>query len=303
MGAGEGGYGFAAAAAILGLSESRLRYWAQIGFVGPSRRVGSKQVYTFEDLVSAKAAKELTDRGFSTAEIRSALERVRATLPDVGRPLDHLRVAFDGHELVVVDEAGAFALSGQRVFDFGLGELRARASSFSTTPWGKTPAPEAVPQRSAYAWFQQGLRLEGEDKPDEAAASYRKALVLDPGLGAAHTNLGVLAHRSGRAAEARAAFEAALAVDPDQPEARYDLAHLLFEAGELDLAAAELRRVLQLRPDFADAHYNLATALEALGGRRQAREHLERFLALRPEGDQSLEAWAAEARTRLHALG
>ena len=28
------GYGFGAAAAILGVSESRLRYWSQVGFVG-----------------------------------------------------------------------------------------------------------------------------------------------------------------------------------------------------------------------------------------------------------------------------
>jgi tetratricopeptide (TPR) repeat protein len=303
MGAASTGYGFGAAAAILGVSESRLRYWSQVGFVGPSTREQGKQVYSFQDLAAVKAAKELVDRGFSTADIRRAIDRVRASLPDIDRPLEHLRVAFDGKELVLVEDGAAFALSGQRVFDFGLGELRARA-----TGWGRTtPTPIAAgadtdaPVDNAFGWFQEGLRREREGAEDKAAAAYRRALKLDPGLAAALTNLGRLAHGRGEVAEARGSFEAALALDPDQPEARYNLAHLLIEAGEMDLAAAELRRVLQLDPDFADAHFNLASALEALGGRRQARNHLQRYLELAagaPEGDP----FTSEARQRLAAL-
>jgi tetratricopeptide (TPR) repeat protein len=302
------GYGFSAAAAILGVSESRLRYWSQVGFVGPSTREQGKQVYSFQDLAAVKAAKELTDRGFSTAEIRKAIDRVRASLPDIDRPLEHLRVAFDGKELVLVDDGAAFALSGQRVFDFGLGELRARATGWGrTTPTPLTPAADrgGAPVDNAFGWFQEGLACERDGADDKAAAAYRRALKLDPGLAAAHTNLGRLAHRRGDAAEARSSFEAALALDPDQPEARYNLAHLQIAAGEMDVAAAELRRVLQLDPNFADAHFNLATALEALGGRRQARDHLQRFLELTGQGDGASEpadAWQAEARTRLAAL-
>ena len=233
-----------------------------------------------------KAAKELVDRGFSTADIRKAIDRVRASLPDIDRPLEHLRVAFDGKELVLVEDGAAFALSGQRVFDFGLGELRARA-----TGWGRTtPTPSAEATDTAadtdrrttpYGWFQRGpaQRARGRRRP----GGHR----LSPGAEAG-SRPGRRAHQPGRGWPTGAAtwprraasFEAALALDPDQPEARYNLAHLLVEAGEMDVAAAELRRVLQLAPDFADAHFNLATALEALGGRRQARDHLLRFLEL-----------------------
>jgi tetratricopeptide (TPR) repeat protein len=303
--AADDGYGFGAAAAILGVSESRLRYWSQIGFVGPSFLKGGKQVYSFQDLTAVKAAKELVERGFSTADIRKAIERVRARLPGIDRPLEHLRVAFDGKELVVVEDGAAFALSGQRVFDFGLGELRARATGWGrTTPIaplppvgesGEHPLPD-----SAYGWWREGLHAERDGRDDQAMHAYRRALKLDPGLGAALTNIGGLAHRRGDFAEARASFEAALALDPDQPEARYNLAHLLIEAGEVELGAAELRRVLELAPDFADAHFNLATALEGLGGRRQAREHLLRFLELAPGEDDD---WTHEARTRLSQLG
>jgi DNA-binding transcriptional MerR regulator len=73
-------YTFSAAARILGLSESKLRYWSQSGFVGPSLKREGRQVYSFQDLVGVRAAKELVDRGFQPAQIRKVLEQVRNKL-------------------------------------------------------------------------------------------------------------------------------------------------------------------------------------------------------------------------------
>jgi tetratricopeptide (TPR) repeat protein len=302
----EATYTYGGAAKILEIAESKLRYWAQVGFVGPSVRRGGKPLYSFQDLVSVKAAKELTDRGFKAAEIRRAIEEVRATLPHLDRPLDRIRVAFDGTRLVVVDEGNAYEPSGQKVFDFGLGDLARRVSG------GGELRPAAVPDagpadkaiarmRTAYDWFVEGTRAEGAggaDADTRAEQCYREALALDPGLAAARTNLGGLAYRRGDVATAREAFEAALALDPDQPEARFNLANLVLEAGDLELAVAELRRVLQATPDFADAHYNLAVALERLGGRAQARAHLERYLVLEPSSSD----WADQARALIARL-
>ena len=75
----EAAYTFGGVAKILDIAESKLRYWAQVGFVGPSGRRGGKPVYSFQDLVSVKAAKELHDRGFKASEIRKALDGVRAS--------------------------------------------------------------------------------------------------------------------------------------------------------------------------------------------------------------------------------
>jgi DNA-binding transcriptional MerR regulator len=121
-------YGFGAVARILGLSESKLRYWSQSGFVGPSLRRGGRQMYSFQDLVSVRAAKELVDRGFQPAYIRKALEQVRAKLPSVDRPLEKLRVAWDGSSLSLVEDGVTFEVSGQRRFDFGLSDLAERAA-------------------------------------------------------------------------------------------------------------------------------------------------------------------------------
>ena len=314
----EAAYSFGGAAKILDIAESKLRYWAQVGFVGPSGRRNGKPVFSFQDLVSIKAAKELVDRGFKAAEIRKAIEGVRASLPHLDRPLDRIRVAFDGTRLVVVDDDTAYEPSGQRVFDFGLGELAGKVGYVPAPAGAEAPAPAAaavpLPEaaadkpkpkatftsaRSAYDWFVEGTRAEAMGSDDgRAATCYREALTLDPGLAAARTNLGGLAYRAGDIHAARDAFEAALALDPDQPEARFNLANLVLESGDLELAVAEFRRVLQADPDFADAHFNLAVALERLGGRAQARAHLERYLALEPTSS----SWAEQARALIARL-
>lgn len=303
--AGSTTYTFAAAAKILGLPESKLRYWAQVGFVGPSARRGGKPVYSFQDLVSVKAAKELTDRGFKTAEIRKAIDGVRSSLPHVDRPLERMRVAFDGAKLVVLDEGMAFEATGQKLFDFGLGDLARsgspRAPAAAPVAALEQPSAPNASARSAYEWFVEGTRAEmhgGAEAEAKAERCYREALALDPGLAAARTNLGSLAYRRGDVSAAREAYEAALALDPEQPEARFNLANLVLENGDLELAVAELRRVLQSAPDFADAHYNLAVALERLGGRAAARVHLEQYLSLEPESAP----WADQARALIARL-
>ena len=302
-------YTFAGVAKILDIPETKLRYWAQVGFVGPSVRETTRLLFSFQDLISVKAAKELVDRGFTVTQIRKALETVRASLPHVDRPLDRIRVAFDGDALVVVDDGAAFEVTGQKVFAFGLGDLAARAAQAPTRGGRTTATPNPIADgrprpANAYQWFAEAIVLEeqGQSEPerlDDAVACYRKALSLDAGLAAAHTNLGRIAHRRGDPRAAREAFESALALDPDQPEARFNLANLILESGDLELAVAELRRVLQVAPDFADAHYNLAVALERLGGRAQARAHLERYLGL--DGDATA-PWAAEARVLIERL-
>jgi Tfp pilus assembly protein PilF len=62
--------------------------------------------------------------------------------------------------------------------------------------------------------------------PEDAVASYRKALELDPKSSAAHTNLGASLARSGDYAGAEKHFRAALAADPKNAVAEKGLAQL-----------------------------------------------------------------------------
>jgi tetratricopeptide (TPR) repeat protein len=286
-------YSFSTAARVLGVPESKLRYWSQSGFVGPSLRRQGRQVYSFQDLVSVRAAKELVDRGFQPAQIRKALEQVRSKLPLVDRPLDKLRVTWDGAALALVDDGATFEVSGQRRFDFGLSDLAERAAEIlAISPQETAPAAQPAVNKSAFDWFADGLAKEG-------AECYRKALESDPGLAAAHTNLGGIAYRRKDLSLARIEFQAALDLDPEQAEARYNLASLLYQQGELEQAVSEFRRVVDRTPGFADAHFNLATALEKLGSKKQAAEHLRRYVELEGRKPDAAFEWLSEARARL----
>jgi tetratricopeptide (TPR) repeat protein len=249
-----------------------------------------------------RAAKELVDRGFQPAQIRKALDQVKNKLPSMDRPLEKLRVTWDGTSLTVVDEGIAYAPTGQRLFDFALSDLADQAAQVVALDLAHSDGSPGG-QGDAYEWFARGLAAD-EEKGDLvlAVACYRKALACDPGLAAAHANLGGLAHRAGDLVTAQTEFETALSLDPGQPEARYNLARILQEQGKHELAAAELRRVVEEAPWFADAHFNLASALEHLGSKRQAATHLQRFLELNSNAGPEYQVWLEEARRRLVRL-
>ena len=314
-------------ARIFGLTESRVRYWAQTGFINPSTRgPGGRRCYTFKDLVAIRAARELLDRGVPLQRVRKNLQALREALPQLDTPLSHLRVQSDGEDLVVSCEEGVFEpVSGQLVIDFDVDALQQEATQILQLDEKRMPEPAPGPPLAgeiqtgggekpdpsapgtAQGWFMRGCALDNlEDHEQDAIAAYEQALAMDPSLAAALTNLGNLHYRQGRSEEALVSYERACNLDPDQPEARYNLANLLEEAGQLEEAIAEYRKVLQLREDFRDAHFNLALTLEQVGGRNQAIVHWERYLELSGVEECALDdedlQWVNLARTHLDRL-
>lgn len=293
-------------ARLFALQESRLRYWMQTGFVGPTVRKGGRFYYTFRDLCAVKAAKDLLAAGLSAQKVRKNLEALRRALPGDAHPALRLRLCSDGESIVALADDVAFTpATGQVVMAFNLPALGGQIAELVATP----AVPEAAPVEivdeateanlgpTAYTCFVEACAAEDRDDLTEAEALYRRALDIDPGLAAAMTNLGNLRYRSADLVEARSLYERALGHDPGQSEARYNLGNVLDDSGETELAIAELRRVCQASPDFADAHYNLGLALARVGGTSQARRHLERYLEL----DAGSE-WAGRAREFLTEL-
>jgi tetratricopeptide (TPR) repeat protein len=265
-------------ASIVGISESRVRYWAQTGVVGPSEKSNGRAVYSFQDLVSVKAAKELLDGGVTLQRARKNLEALRTQLGD-NRPLANVRVRSDGDRVVVTDDGASFEpLTGQLVLDFAVDDLEGQLAELAGTAALPTTRAE-----SAWAWFLEGGECEERGEDDRALIAYSKALEGDPALAAAHTNLGNLHHRRGERGEARSSYQRALALDPEQPEARYNLGNLLDDLGEHEAARVEWHRVAAACPEFADVHYNLAVAAARDGDPDGARLHLRRYLALVPD--------------------
>lgn len=301
-------YSVADAAKLFGLTESRLRYWLQSGFLRPSVRRGGRFFYTFQDLISVKAAKELLALGVPLQRVRRALDRLAAELPGDVSPASRLRVCSDGQTLVVVgDDAVYQPDSGQLVMAFAVSSLSSRIAEQLERD-GRDLGDDGVPTAaidagpterspaSPYQSFLDGLDAEQRGEPGTAEAAYRLALEGDPTLAAAHTNLGNLCHRRGEREEAARAYQRAIELDPLQPEARFNLGNLYAELGQIDLAIAELRQVVARSPDFADAHYNLGLLLVKVGGVAQAQHHLGRYLALDGDGE-----WAGRARALVEA--
>lgn len=218
-------------AEIVGVPESRVRYWAQIGLVGPTYRPpdGGRPAYAFADLVAARATQELTERGVPARKVREAVLALRAQLPTLDRPLLHLRVLSDGDRLVVAGDQPYEPLTGQRVMDFSLDELSHKVAALSPVPrlvdsdatvrteTSGGSGPVRVP--TALDWFERGLDAARDGRRDEAVAAYRAALGLDDTLAPAHANLGALLAGTDRVEAARH-LDAALALDPASVEAR-----------------------------------------------------------------------------------
>jgi tetratricopeptide (TPR) repeat protein len=285
-------YGTAEVAKLFDLKESRLRSWARAGFIAPSATVGKRQLYTFQDLVSVRAAKALLERGVPLARVKESVAAIRRTLPTITRPLAELRVTEEGGSVVMRDRRGAFEpTTGQLVIDFEVESLRDDVVRVLRT------GPTAEARRGAYEHYLEGCRLDEDEATFERAeAAYLAALGLDASLGNAHTNLGNLCYRRGRVEEARAHYQNALRIDAEQPEAHYNLGFLALDAGDPASAVLSFERALGSDPSFADAHFNVAMAYEELGRPRDARPHWETYLALEPAG-----SWASIAERYLQA--
>ena len=297
-------------ARILAVQESRLRYWTQVGFVGPTVRKGGRFYYTFTDLVAVKSAKDLLAADVSLQSARKAVEGLRKLLPNDTHPASKLRLCSDGSTIVALADDIAFEpIGGQVVMAFSLAAFGAHVADVLAMPRVNPNVPPEVPMEvtdtpteanggtTAYRHFVEACAAEDRGDSETAEHLFRQAIDLEPNMSAALTNLGNLVYRQGELEDARKLYERALDHDPAQAEARYNLANVYEDLGETELAIAELRRVCSACPEFADAHYNLGLMLAQVGGTGQAKQHLERYLEL----DTGSE-WASHARSYLDQI-
>lgn len=290
-------------ARILAVQESRLRYWMQTGFVGPTVRKGGRFYYTFCDLVAVKAAKDLLAADLPLQTARKNVEALKKALPHDTHPCSRLRVCSDGNTIVALADDVAFQpVGGQVVMAFTVPAFGEHIAEVLAMPRVDPSAPQEVNDSpteanggtTAYRHFVEGCAAMDRGELESAEHLFRQAIDLEPNMAAALTNLGNLVYRQGETDEARRLYERALEHDPQQSEARYNLANLLDDLGETELAIAELRKVCAAAPEFADAHYNLGLMLAQVGGSAQAKQYLERYLEL-----DGASEWASHARQYL----
>jgi Flp pilus assembly protein TadD len=132
-------------------------------------------------------------------------------------------------------------------------------------------------------YVRQGDALADQGKFEDAVASYRQALRLQPDSFAAHFQLGNVFAAHGKGPEAVAAYLHAVRLQPDHADALAGLGVALAKERSLGEAIATLRRAVQVKPDFAQAHHNLGVALAQRGDLEQAAVSLREAIRLKPD--------------------
>ena len=145
---------------------------------------------------------------------------------------------------------------------------------------GIAPAQQ---RQASVAYYNRGTEFHGRGRLEEAIASYREALALDPSLDVAYNNLGNALSALGRFDEAAPIYRRALELQPANLDARYNLGVSLHSRGSLAEAIGHYRDVVAKRPDHAQAHYNLGNALRDIGHPGEAATCYRRVVALRPD--------------------
>jgi SAM-dependent methyltransferase len=120
-----------------------------------------------------------------------------------------------------------------------------------------------------------------QDRLDDAAEHYARALALRPDLAEAHCNLGTVREAEGRPDAALDCYRRALALNPDFAEAHNNAAVILIAQGDLPEALAHLQQAISLRPNFVEGYNNLARVMRAGGDVAAALDALGRALSIR----------------------
>jgi tetratricopeptide (TPR) repeat protein len=96
----------------------------------------------------------------------------------------------------------------------------------------------------------------------EAAASYNKAMEINPAQAGYANNLGLALLQAGQRQEGMAMLEKAAASDPANAGKYYfNVGAILTNAGDVDGAIDAFRKAIETQPDYAAAHYQLGMSL------------------------------------------
>jgi Tfp pilus assembly protein PilF len=191
----------------------------------------------------------------------------------------------------------------------------------------KAPAAAAIRLKEALQefpssprlWFALGIAYFSDNKTEDAAGAFSKAVQLDDKFAPAYAYLGMSQVDSGRYSEAVKLYDKALALresfpaahylraeallklePPDEVSAERDLARavalqpslmqahlelgkIYLHTGRTQQGVAELEGVVKDAPDIAEAHYQLGRAYQKLARRDDAQAQFSSFERLQKE--------------------
>ena len=278
-------YGVGEVARMLHLSRGTIRGLISRGFVNPARGPRREYRFSFQDLVTLRAARALVQAKVPPRRIGRSLLALRRQLPK-SVPLTGFTICAVGNEVVVRRDGSHWQPeSGQYLLELDVSvsgdslqitEIKRREEDVSAAEGVSDERPAPVDARlsdEANTWFERGLSAESR-KIAEAIEAYERCLALDAVHLGARVNVGRLHHEAGRLAEAERVYRDALRLCEPDPTLLFNLAVLLEDTARPDESIEIYQQALAADPDFADAHFNIARLYEAAGKRQHAIRHL-----------------------------
>jgi tetratricopeptide (TPR) repeat protein len=253
------------------VTDKHLRYLEKWGLLRQSTAPRDRREYTFTDLLVLRQVSAELERGTPLRLILRMLVAER----EGQLQLDFMA----GHAAVDTPRAKVVSLEARKPFR-AAGAAQHAAGLVAYT----VPAPQAA---LAAKYFIEGSRLDDGDERsmDEAAAAYRKALIIDPDLVPAIVNLANIHYGRDELIEAQALYERAIGLDPNCFEAHFNVGNIQHDLGRFDRALVSYRDAVALNPGYADAHFYLAVTLEKTGHSPEAKPHWKAYQELAPEGE------------------
>ena len=132
-------------------------------------------------------------------------------------------------------------------------------------------------------WNERGVVLHQSGRTDDALASYRQAVEVDPRYVLAWNNLGVVQAHAAAADPAIESFRAALQLQGTFSAARLNLALLLFQLRRFQLSLEAYRQVLSSEPNSAAAWNGVGLVLVELKRFPDARNAFVRAVEADPD--------------------
>ena len=144
--------------------------------------------------------------------------------------------------------------------------------------------------------FDQGLRLQAQDRHEEAVSRFRKVLFAEPDNMAALKGLAQSLIATKRENEAVKLLDGRAETVPETESALFNLANVCLAIEHFVQAESLFNRVLAINPQAPVALINLANLVEARGEAQEAVDLLSQVLEMDPNGGNAGDAYGVLAR-------
>ena len=190
----------------------------------------------------------------------------------------------------------------------GRGERNTNAEEDSaTSEFVQSTNPYLLARKSvaAAAVKRFDLAVEAMGREDWLAAQEHLVWLTKeyPNYSGPHLNLALTYLQTDKPQEAEASFRGAIVANPKNVDAYNQLAILLREQGRFDAAETQYRAALAVWPDHPDSHRNLGILYDLYMGRLEdALRHYHAYQRLHNAPDRAIAGWIVDIERRLNQI-